>query len=231
MKKVHSGRVWRMRGERVRRRLAAILVAGFSRLFPGDEKDNFAGLRAFLTEVIDPLIPEFERKHLQAHRRSGADRVRQRRRSDALRRRPARRGGANNQTLPNEQRLAMRIGINLGDIIAEGGDIFGDGVNIAARVEALAEPGSIFVSEMAYHHRSPTRSISISRISARRRLKNIRRPIRVYRMGGEIKEQSADLDDAAPAVAASRAGVRRSARDRGVAVRQFQRRPGAGVLR
>ena len=55
-----------------------------------------------------------------------------------------------NQPLPDERRIAMRIGINLGDIIAEGGDVFGDGVNIAARLEALAEPGSIYVSGIVH---------------------------------------------------------------------------------
>ena len=62
----------------------------------------------------------------------------------------AMRSSQTNQTLPDEQRIAMRIGINLGDIIVEEGDIFGDGVNIAARVEALAEPGSVYVSEIVH---------------------------------------------------------------------------------
>jgi adenylate cyclase len=99
----------------------------------------------------------------------------------------------------------MRIGINLGDIIAEGGDIFGDGVNIAARVEALAEPGSIYVSEMAYHHVADKLDFDFEDLGPQN-LKNIRRPIRVYRMGAAIKDQAADLDDAEPAVAASPTG-------------------------
>ena len=172
--------------ERVRRRLAAILVAGLSRLFPGEEKDNFAGLRAFLTDVIDPLIPEFDGnifKHtgdlvliefdsvVEATRCAAALR-------DAVA--PAQ------SAVPNEQRLAMRIGINLGDIIAEGGDVFGDGVNIAARLEALAEPGSIFVSEMAYHHVADKLDYDFEDLGPHN-LKNIRRPVRVYRMGGRSR--------------------------------------------
>jgi TolB-like protein/class 3 adenylate cyclase len=179
---------------RVRRRLAAILVAGLSRLFPGDEKDSFTGLRAVLADVIDPLIPEFDGnifKHtadlvliefdsvVEATRCAAALR-------DAM--------AQTNEALPNEQRIAMRIGINLGDIIAESGDIFGDGVNIAARLEALAEPGSIFVSEMAYHHVADKVDFDFEDLGPHN-LKNIRRPVRIYRMGGKKTDQSADLDD------------------------------------
>src|SRR5439155_24807042 len=106
----------------------------------------------FLTDVIDPLIPEFEGnifKHTADLVLIEFDSVVEATRCAAALRDAAAR---HNRTLPNEQRLAMRIGVNPGDIIAEGGDIFGDGVNIAARLEALAGPGSIFVSELAYHH-------------------------------------------------------------------------------
>jgi adenylate cyclase len=190
---------------RVRRRLAAILVAGLSRLFPGEEKDNFTGLRAFLTDVIDPLIPEFEGnifKHTADLVLIEFDSVVEATRCAAALRNAV---AQHNQTLPNEQRLAMRIGINLGDIIAEGGDIFGDGVNIAARVEALAEPGSIFVSEMAYHHIADKVDFDFEDLGPQT-LKNIRRPIRVYRMGGETTEPSAGFDDAEPGFAASPVG-------------------------
>ncbi|MBV8507147.1 MAG: adenylate/guanylate cyclase domain-containing protein, partial [Alphaproteobacteria bacterium] len=94
---------------------------------------------------------------------------------------------------------------NLGDIIADGDDIFGDGVNSAARVEALAEPGSIYVSEMAYHHVADKLDFVFEDLGPQN-LKNIRRPIRVYRMGAAIKDQAVDLDDADPAVAASPSG-------------------------
>jgi adenylate cyclase len=190
---------------RVRRRLAAILVAGLSRLFPGEERDNFAGLRAFLTDVIHPLIPEFEGnifKHTADLVLIEFDSVVEATRCAAALRNAVTR---HNQTLPNEQRLAMRIGVNLGDIIAEGGDIFGDGVNIAARLEALAEPGSIFVSEMAYHHVADKVDFDFEDLGPQS-LKNIRRPVRIYRMGAEIADQPAALDEAEPAVVASPAG-------------------------
>ena len=127
---------------RVRRRLAAILVAGYSRLFPGDEADRFAGLTSFLTDIIEPLIPEFGGNIFKS---AGElvliefDSVVEASRCAAALRDAA---AQMNQFLPNERHIAMRIGINLGDIIVERGDVFGDGVNIAARLEALAEPGS-----------------------------------------------------------------------------------------
>jgi adenylate cyclase len=190
---------------RVRRRLAAILVAGYSRLSPGEERDNFAGLRGFLTDVIDPLIPEFEGnifKHTADLVLIEFDSVVEATRCAAALRNAVTR---HNQTLSNEQRLAMRIGVNLGDIIAEGGDIFGDGVNIAARLEALAEPGSIFVSEMVYHHVADKVDFDFEDLGPQT-LKNIRRPIRVYRMGAEIKDRPAqpeDFNDAEPTLAAT----------------------------
>ena len=110
---------------RVRRRLAAILVAGYSRLFPGDEAEGLAGLRAFLTEVIEPRIAEFggqminwtgERALIEFDSAVEATRYAALLREAASKR---------NQMLLPEQRIAFRVGINLGDIVLEAGDIFG----------------------------------------------------------------------------------------------------------
>ena len=96
-----------------------------------------------------------------------------------------------NRALANEQRIAMRIGINLGDIIVEGGDIFGDGVNIAARVEALAEPGSIYVSGIVHDQVAGKVDFDFDDLGPKA-LKNISRPIHVFRMGGAATEKRAD---------------------------------------
>ena len=134
----------------VTRRLAAILVAGYSRLLPGDEKENFAELRGLLTGVVEPQIGEFGgnifKETAEIVLADFDDVVAAARCAAALRDAIAQ----TNQTLPEQQRIAMRIGINFGDIIAEEGDIFGDGVNIAARVEALAKPGSVYVSDIVH---------------------------------------------------------------------------------
>ena len=182
--------------ERTRRRLAAILVAGYSRLFPGEEADRFAGLTAVLTEVIEPLVPAFDGN---IFKRTGDlvliefDSV-----VEAVRCAAALRDGVGemNHGLANEKRIAIRIGINLGDIIVEAGDLFGDGVNVAARIEALAEPGSIYVSGIVHDQVVDKLDFEFEDLGPKE-LKNIRRPVQVYRMG---RTTTAD-EDAAAAVA------------------------------
>jgi len=187
---------------RARRRLAAILFVGLNRLFPGDEKDRFAGLRAFSTVILGPKVLEYGGR-IVSTRSEGLlvefdSVVEATRCAAALRDTVTQR----NRELPEEQRIAIRIGINLGDIIAEDGDIFGDGVNIAARIEALAEPGAIFVSEMAYHHIADKVDFEFEDLGAQN-LKNIRRPIRVYRMGGETFRELAEPGGVEPFIGKS----------------------------
>jgi TolB-like protein len=169
--------------EHVKRRLAAVLVAGYTRLFPGDEADGLAGLRAFLTEIIEPRIAEFggqminwtgERALIEFDSAVEATRYAALLRDAAAKR---------HQMLLPEQRIVFRIGINLGDIVFESGDIFGDGVNIAARLEALAEPGSIYVSENVYDQIAGKVDFDFIDLGPQN-LKNIARPIRVYQMSG-----------------------------------------------
>jgi adenylate cyclase len=173
--------------DRVRRRLAAILVAGYSRLFPGDEADGLIGLRAFLTEIIEPRIAEFGGQMINWTGERALiefDSVVEAARYAALLRDAA---SHENQMLPPEQRIALRIGINLGDIVVEASDIFGDGVNIAARLEALADPGSIYVSEIVHDQIAGKVHFELIDLGAKN-LKNITRPVRVYQMGGEKSE-------------------------------------------
>ncbi len=187
--------------EGVTRRLAAILVAGYSRLLPGDEKENFAELRGLLTGVVEPQIGEFGgnifKETAEIVLADFDDVVEAARCAAALRDAVAQ----TNQALPEEQRIAMRIGINFGDIIAEEGDIFGDGVNIAARVEALAKPGSVYVSDVVHQQVADKVDFDFEDLGPQS-LKNIARPIRVYRMAGEMAELSEKLV-AAAIVAAS----------------------------
>jgi adenylate cyclase len=190
---------------RVLRRFAAILVAGYTRLFPGDEKENFAELRRFLTAVVEPQIAEFGGKIFKETVElvlvEFDDVVNAARCANGLRDAVAQM----NQTLPNEQRIAMRIGINFGDIIVEEGDMFGDGVNIAARVEALARPGSVYVSETVYDRFADKIDLDFEDLGPQS-LKNIARPIRVYRMAGEMAELSEALVASGPKVEAPPSG-------------------------
>src|SRR6516225_2618100 len=181
---------------RARRRHAAILVAGYNRLLPGDEADRFAGLRAFLAEIVEPLIIEFggnifkeTAELVLAEFESGVEAARC---ATALRDAVAQM----NQTVPDEQRIAMRIGINFGDVILEKGDVFGDGVNIAARVGALAAPGSVYVSEIVHQQIAGRVDFDFEDLGPQD-LKNISRPIKVYRMAGESARLSEELVAAA----------------------------------
>jgi len=173
----------------VRRRLAAILFAGYSRLLPGDEADNFASVTRLLSEIIKPQVLK-----------SGGNIIRWTgdgalvefdsiieavRCAAALRERVSQ----SNQALLPERRVALRMGINLDDVITEGGDVFGDGVNIAARLEALAEPGSIYVSEIVRDRVAGRMDFEFEDLGPHS-LKNIARPVRVFRLGGEIRERS-----------------------------------------
>jgi len=131
------------------RRLTAILaadVAGYSRLMGMDEEGTHERLKAHFRQLIDPRIEEHQGRIVKntgdgmlAEFASVVDAVRcaaevQRGMIDR------------NAEQPGDRRIEFRIGINLGDVIADGGDIFGDGVNVAARLEALAEPGGICIS-------------------------------------------------------------------------------------
>ena len=177
---------------RARRRPSAILVAGYSRLFPGDEKEDFAELRAFGSKLIEPLILEFggntfkETAELALVEFDSG--VKAARCAAALRDAVA----EMNRTLPDEQRIAMRIGINFGDVIIQDGDIFGDGVNIAARVEALARPGTVYVSQTVHDQVAGDVDCDFEDLGPQD-LKNISRPIRVYRMAGDLAELSEEL--------------------------------------
>ena len=190
---------------RVRRRFSAILVAGYSRLFPGEEKESFAALMAVRTEVIEPLVAEFDGNIFK----QTADLVLIEFDSvvKSVRCAAALRDGVAqaNQTLPNERRIAMRIGVNFGDVIVEDGDIFGDGVNIAARVGMLAKPGSVYVSETVHNQVVDKLDFDFEDLGPQS-LKNIARPIGVYRVAGETAELSEDLVAVGPVVTASEPG-------------------------
>src|SRR5215813_9170951 len=131
------------------RRLAAILaadVAGYSRLIGADESGTLQAMKAIRAELIDPTIAAHNGRLVKT---TGdgllvefASVV------DTLRCATEVQGGMaeRNGSVPADKRIEFRIGINMGDIVVEDGDIFGDSVNVAARLEALAEPGGICVS-------------------------------------------------------------------------------------
>ena len=143
------------------RRLAAILaadIAGYSRLMDADEEGTLARLMAHRRALLEPQIAEHIGRTVKTtgdgllvEFPSAVDAVR-----CAV---EVQRGMAErNASLPVDQRIEFRIGINLGDVIVEDDDIYGDGVNVAARLEGLAEPGGVFISNIVYeevHDRLP----------------------------------------------------------------------------
>ena len=176
-------------------------------------------------ELIDPKIAEHRGRIVKTTGDGLLGRVRQRRRRGALRRRdPARRWPSAIRTCPTEKRIEFRIGINLGDVIVEGDDIFGDGVNVAARLEALAEPGGICVSRVVRDQVRDKLDFTFEDLGEQQ-VKNIARPVRVYRVRLRHRDHSRTRAGS-PALAAPRQAV-----DRGAALRQYERRPGAGIFR
>lgn len=174
-----------LRRERVGRHLAAILaadVAGYTRLMSEDEDATLAGLRAWRHHVADPRI----RKHRGRIVKSTGDGFLVEFVSvvDAVRCavEMQREMAARNAALAPDRRLEFRIGINLGDIVTEDHDIYGDGVNIAARLETLAEPAGLCISGVV---RDQIRDKLAYRFEdlGDQQVKNVARPVRVYAMG------------------------------------------------
>jgi adenylate cyclase len=173
-----------MAEERVQRRLAAILaadVAGYSRLMGEDEEGTLAALKAIRRELGDPKIKEHRGRivkttgdGLLVEFASVVDAVRcaaEVQREMALR----------NASVPATRRIEFRMGINLGDTIIDEHDIYGDGVNVAARLEALAEPGGVLVSRTVRDHVRDKLGFAFEDMGEQQ-VKNIARPVRIHRI-------------------------------------------------
>ena len=176
------------------RRLAAILaadVAGYSRLVGADEVGTLARWRLHCDSLVEPTI----RGHDGRIVRTAGDGVLAEFASVVNAVQSAvelQRGMAErNAGIPQEKRIEFRIGINVGDIIVDRGDIWGDGVNVAARLEALAEPGGICVSGRVQEDVQGKLSL-VFEDAGEQRLKNIARPVRVYRVRLDEVERRQD---------------------------------------
>jgi TolB-like protein/class 3 adenylate cyclase len=173
-----------MNPDRAQRRLAAILaadIAGYSRLIGTDEEGTLRRIRSIRAEVVDPkiaahdgrlvkttgdgLLVEFASVVDALHCASEVQQVL----------------AARNAGTDVAQRIEFRIGINVGDVVVEDGDIFGDGVNVAARLEALAEPGGICVSARVQEDAAGRLDLRFVDMGEQD-LKNIARPVRAYRV-------------------------------------------------
>ncbi|MGO8916630.1 MAG: adenylate/guanylate cyclase domain-containing protein [Stellaceae bacterium] len=173
-----------MASDQVKRKLAAILaadIAGYSRLMGADEEGTLARLKAYRSELIDPK----NKQHRGRIVKTTGDGILIEFPSvvDAVRCAIEVQQGMLERIaqVPQDKRIEFRIGINLGDVMVEGRDLYGDGVNIAARLEALAEPGGICISETVLNHARDKVSFEVED-AGEQTLKNIARPIHVYRI-------------------------------------------------
>ena len=172
-----------MTAEAVERRLTAILAAdvvGYSRLMGRDEAGTLARLRALRRELIDPKVAGHKGRIVKttgdgilAEFPSVVEAV-----ACAV---AVQRGTSQRHTGTPDDRIEYRMGIHVGDVIVEDGDIFGDGVNVAARLEALADPGAIFVSARVQEDAVGRLDLMFEDLGEQN-LKNIDRPVRVYRV-------------------------------------------------
>jgi len=181
------------------RRLAAILaadIAGYSRLIGSDEAGTLGRLRAIRAELIDPAIA---RHHGRLVKTTGDGLlVEFGSVIDGLRGATEIQAGMaeRNATAQQDERIEFRMGLNVGDIVVEDGDIFGDGVNVATRLEGLAQPGGICVSARVQEDAIGKLDLAFED-SGEQHLRNIARPVRVYR----VQDRAAPFQPSAPTTA------------------------------
>jgi TolB-like protein len=190
--------------QRDERRLAAILAAdvvGFTRLMGADESGTLARLKALRGELVDPKIAVYGGRIVKlmgdgmlAEFPSVVDAV-----QCAVEVQGAMAERETDQT--QERRIQFRIGVNLGDVIIDGDDIYGDGVNIAARLEGLAQPGGICLSRAARDQIRDKLPVQLEDLGEHE-VKNVARPVRVFRVaiadGGPVSGAPATTANAAP---------------------------------
>ena len=184
-----------MADARVQRRLAAILaadVAGYSRLMGNNEEGTLAALKACRRELIDPKVAEHHGRIVKTTGDGTFAEFASARCAVEIQRAMAER----NSAIPENRRIEFRIGINVGDILIDEGDIYGDGVNITARLEALASPNAICLSEDAYNQIKNKITLNVSDMGEQR-LKNVTQPVRVYgvRLDGAVERPTLTLPD------------------------------------
>src|ERR1700719_3335579 len=183
------------------RKIAAILVAdvvGYSRLAGADEDGTLSRLRGLRSDLIDPAAAAHHGRIVK--RMGDGNLVEFRSVVDAVRCAIELQNGMveRNSGLPPERRIELRIGIHLGDVVEESdGDLMGDGVNIAARLEGIAQPGAIYLSEDAYRQVRGRLDMAVTDLG-QTELKNIERPIRVYSLQVGVPAQAKPATEAKP---------------------------------
>ena len=191
------------------RRLAAIVVAdiaGYSRLMEGDEAGTLARLQQLREEIIDPKMAEYRGRIVKTM--GDGMLVEFASVTDALKSCVEMQEALldRNATIPAERRIEFRVGVNLGEIIIEGADIYGTGVNVAARLETLAEPGGIRISGSVHDQIRTILSLDYEDMGEQT-VKNISAPVRSYAVRSAVPVSATDPTPApAPALQAAKSG-------------------------
>jgi adenylate cyclase len=175
-----------MAEERAHRRLAAILAAdvvGYSRLMEQDEAGTLAALKTRRKGILQPLVIEYSGRIVKVMGDGVLVEFASAVNSVACAVELQKHMASANVGMSDKHHIVLRIGINLGDVMVEGSDLYGDGVNIAARLEGIAEPGAILVSGAAYDYVKNKVAVGFDDLGTRT-LKNIVEPVRVYRVAG-----------------------------------------------
>lgn len=201
-----------MAEERVHRRLAAILAAdvvGYSRLMAEDETGTLTALKQHRAALIDPTIAEHSGRIVKlmgdgmlVEFGSVVDAVEC---AVSIQRGMMER----NADTPDSRRITFRIGVNLGDVIIDGDDIFGDGVNVAARLEGLAEPGGVCISGTVFEHIKGKLDVSFDDLGPRE-VKNIAEPVRAFSVsmdGTGLSENANARSDKTPITAHAKPSI------------------------
>jgi TolB-like protein/class 3 adenylate cyclase len=184
-----------MAKERVQRRLAAILAAdvvGYSRLIEQDEAGTLSGLKDRRKSVLEPLVREHQGRIVKVMGDGVLVEFASAINAVACAAELQKQMAVLNDGVADTKRIALRIGINLGDVVADGSDIYGDGVNIAARLEQIAEPGGIVISKKVHDEIGRRLAFAYDDLGERS-LKNIAAPIRVYRVVAEPRSRPESL--------------------------------------
>jgi TolB-like protein/class 3 adenylate cyclase len=200
-----------MAEERVQRRLAAILAAdvvGYSRLMEQDESATMGALKQRRRTILNPLVVQYQGRIMKVmgdgvlvEFASAVNAV------QCAVDLQARMGEAN-ADIPEDRRIILRIGVNLGDVLVEGSDLYGDGVNVAARLQSLAEPGGILIAGPVYDQIRNKVHAEFDDLGSRT-FKNLIHPVRIYSVGDGMKGEarSSDSRDDEPLTIPSRPSI------------------------
>ena len=187
------------------RRLAAILAAdvvGYSKMMGEDESGTLSRVRSLRSEVIEPKIADLKGRLFKTMGDGFLVEFSSVVNAVACAAAIQKAMAARNADQPEDTVIQLRIGVHLGDVISEGGDVYGDGVNVAARIEGLAPLGGVAVSAMVHDNVGSRLDLTFEDMGEQQ-LKNIAKPLRVYRLGASTRATApaAPLERTKPSIA------------------------------